>query len=250
MPRAAVVGDQATTGRPPPRRSADGPRRRSSRTAGGRSARCESRAITGPSAAAQQPLGERRAGRALDHRAVEEQRAARRRSRASPSMSRAISSVATEVPMSWPTRKTGRPACVAADQLLGDVGLLDQRVVVVRAASRRARSRGSRRRAPRGPGSRSSSRRQSYELDGKPWSSSSSGPSPSRRKTWIRRPPTSSSAPRARHALDPGGQASSTRAVGRAPSPSTSRRPRRGRRSAAGASATSVGASRRSRYHG
>ena len=83
-----------------------------------------------PDGAAQDPLAERRAGGVLDHRAVEQQGAGDSISSA-PSRSRAISSVATEVPMSWATKKTGPRSPLAADQLLDQVGLPVQRVVVV-----------------------------------------------------------------------------------------------------------------------
>ena len=48
-----------------------------------------------------------------------------------PSRSRAISSLATEVPMSWPTTKTGSPGRLAADRPPRQIRLPDQRVVVV-----------------------------------------------------------------------------------------------------------------------
>ena len=81
--------------------------------------------------AAEETLAERRAGGILDHRAVQQEDAGDLHSSA-PSRSRAISSVATEVPMSWATMKTGcRRSPCAADELLDQVGLPVQRVVVV-----------------------------------------------------------------------------------------------------------------------
>ena len=142
-----------------------------------------SRAASGPSgcAAALPRVG---LAELEHHRAVEEQRPVASNP-SSPAMSRANSSVATEVPMSWAQMNTGLPVAVAGHQLLGQVGLPGEACRCGRAACRKARSRGSRRRALPGPARARAARASRRSWTGKPCRKSSRGPSPSRRVTWI-----------------------------------------------------------------
>ena len=156
--------------------------------------------MSGPSGLAQDPLPERRARGALDHRPVEQQHPDELHLQG-PVEVASHQLVGDRGPhVVGDEEELARRRRVAADELLDQVGLPVQRVDRGRAASRRARSRGSPERARACSVSSSSSSRQSYELDGKPWRKSRSGPPPPRSKTWMRRPRNSSSLPRSRQA--------------------------------------------------
>ncbi len=95
--------------------------------------------------------------------------------RSSPRRSRAISSVATDVPMSWATMKTSRPATSVSAASACQPSVYSKPAGL----SESPKPRQSNASAAR-DGRAARSRRQSYELEGKPCRSRSSGPSPPR----------------------------------------------------------------------